>query len=55
MNYVNPIEFVGGFLKRVRMIDTCFRITQKVVQGVYHGVTTVELDVRALRFTHEQD
>jgi ribonucleoside-diphosphate reductase subunit M1 len=25
---------------------TCFRVTQKVVQGVYQGVTTVELDVR---------
>ena len=46
MDYVDPIEYVGRHI----LLSMCwriflFRVTKKVIAGVYNGVTTVELDV----------
>lgn len=38
-------------LLRVHQADLHYRVTQKVVAGVYPGITTVELDVRYLFIT----
>lgn len=46
MNHVNPIECVCYLIRFCLVFDFSSRVTQKVVAGVYQGVTTVELDVR---------
>lgn len=45
MNYVNPIEWACHHTDTYHANMTRLRVTQKVVAGVYQGVTTVELDV----------
>jgi hypothetical protein len=51
LNYVDPVEYgiwlIGLFLQVLTFIFK--RVAQKVVAGVYQGVTTNELDV-SLRF-----
>ena len=42
---MDPVEYALFFLRRFRPLTTICRVTQKVVAGVYQGVTTVELDV----------
>ena len=46
-NYVDPVECVAFVNTCDNWFLICFsiRVTQKVVAGVYQGVTTVELDV----------
>ena len=46
-NYVNPIE-CAPFSLLLPPADNFSRVTQKVVAGVYNGITTMELDVRNL-------
>lgn len=45
MNHVNPIEYVFLTVMRAHRLSSD-RVAQKVIQGVYQGVTTTELDVR---------
>jgi ribonucleoside-diphosphate reductase subunit M1 len=44
---VDPVEYglLFFFAPILSLITTICRVTQKVVAGVYQGVTTVELDV----------
>ena len=51
MRHVDPLAYVNAPYIFRADTDSPSSITIKVVQGVYHGVTTVELDVRVLRFT----
>ena len=51
MRHVDPLAYVNAPYIFCADTDGPSSITIKVVQGVYHGVTTVELDVRVLRFT----
>jgi hypothetical protein len=46
MNHVNPIEYASccDVWQDYRLP---FRVAQKVIQGVYQGVTTTELDVHS--------
>jgi hypothetical protein len=50
MNHVNPIEYVFLILacSNHHHLPCLVRVTQKVVAGVYQGVTTTELDVSRL-------
>ena len=51
MRHVDPLAYVNAFYFHLIDAHDTLSITIKVVQGVYHGVTTVELDVRGLRYS----
>jgi len=46
LDYVDPIEYVIHRPISLLLLMVWRRVTQKVIAGVYQGVTTVELDVR---------